>query len=67
MISHVTSSPSSAEVKQCVELYLHSKYAFMAWCSVEAQEQLHLYLTYVKWSPAFRSYNQNFVRISLGG
>jgi len=24
------SPPSSAEVKECVELYLHSKYCFMA-------------------------------------
>jgi hypothetical protein len=31
------SSPSSAEVKECVELYLHSpKYAIIAWCSVKS-------------------------------
>jgi hypothetical protein len=24
--------PSSAEVKECVELYLHPQYVFMAWC-----------------------------------
>jgi hypothetical protein len=30
------SPPSSAEVKECVELYLHSQYAFMAWCSVKS-------------------------------
>jgi hypothetical protein len=29
------SPPSSAEVKECVELYLHSQYTFMAWCSVK--------------------------------
>jgi hypothetical protein len=29
------SPPSSAEVKEWVELYLHSQYAFMAWCSVK--------------------------------
>jgi hypothetical protein len=29
------SSPSSAEVKECVELYLHSQYAFMARCLVK--------------------------------
>jgi hypothetical protein len=29
------SPPSSAEVKECVELHLHSQYAFMAWCSVK--------------------------------
>jgi hypothetical protein len=28
------SPPSSAKVKDCVELYLHSQYAFMAWCLV---------------------------------
>jgi len=33
------SPPSSAEVKERVELYLHSQYAFMAWCSVKAQGQ----------------------------
>jgi hypothetical protein len=40
------SPPSSAEIKECVELYLHSQYAFMAWCSVKAQGQLYLYLVY---------------------
>jgi hypothetical protein len=30
------SPPSSAEVKECVELYLHPQYAFMAWCLVKA-------------------------------
>jgi hypothetical protein len=40
------SPPSSAEVKEWVELYLHSpKYAFMAWCSVKAQGQLCFYLS----------------------
>jgi hypothetical protein len=38
------SPPSGAEVKECVELYLHPQYAFMAWCSVKAQGQLYLYL-----------------------
>jgi hypothetical protein len=39
------SPPSSAEVKDCVKLYLHSSLiAFMVWCSVKAQEQLYLYL-----------------------
>jgi hypothetical protein len=39
------SPPSSAKVKECVELYLHPQYAFMAWCSVnkKAQGQLYLY------------------------
>jgi hypothetical protein len=30
--------------QECVELYLHSHYAFMAWCSVKIQEQLCIYL-----------------------
>jgi hypothetical protein len=37
---------SSAEVKEWVELYLHSQYISMAWCSVKAQGQLlyiHIY------------------------
>jgi len=35
----------STEVKECVELYLRSQYAFMAWCSAKkAHEQLYLYL-----------------------
>jgi hypothetical protein len=29
------SPPSSAEVKECMELYLHSPYVFMAWCLVK--------------------------------
>jgi hypothetical protein len=37
------SPPSGAEVKEWVELYLHSPYAFMAWCSGGAQGQLHLH------------------------
>jgi hypothetical protein len=28
--------------QECVELYLHSPYVFMAWCSVKAQGQLYL-------------------------
>jgi hypothetical protein len=36
------SPPSSAEVKEWVELFL--QYAFMAWCTVKAQGQLYLYL-----------------------
>jgi len=40
------SYPSSAEVKEWVELYLPlSQYTFMAWSSVKAQGQLYLYLT----------------------
>jgi hypothetical protein len=38
------SPPSSAEVKECVELYLHSPNTFMAWCSIEAQGLLYFYL-----------------------
>jgi hypothetical protein len=37
------SSPSSAEVKEWVELYIHFPYAFMAWCLVKAQGQLCLF------------------------
>jgi hypothetical protein len=33
----------SAEVKECVESYLHSQYAFMAWCSVKKKVQGQLY------------------------
>jgi hypothetical protein len=29
------SPPSSIEVKECVELYLHSQYVFMTWCLVK--------------------------------
>jgi hypothetical protein len=29
------SPTSSAKVKECMELYLHSQYTFMAWCSVK--------------------------------
>jgi hypothetical protein len=36
------SPPPSAEVKECVELYLHPQYSFMAWCSVKARGQLYL-------------------------
>jgi hypothetical protein len=32
------SPPSSAEVKECVELYLHSQYVFLAWCLVKHRE-----------------------------
>jgi hypothetical protein len=32
------SPPSSAEVKECVELYLHSQYAFMVWCLVKHRD-----------------------------
>jgi hypothetical protein len=32
------SPPSSAEVKECVELYLHSHYAFMAWCLIKHRD-----------------------------
>jgi hypothetical protein len=35
------SPPSSAEVKERVELYLH-QHSFMAWCSTKAQGQLYL-------------------------
>jgi hypothetical protein len=37
------SLPSSAEVKECVEL--HPQYAFIVWCSVKAQGQFYLAFT----------------------
>jgi hypothetical protein len=37
-------APSNAEVKEWVELHLHSHYAFMAWCSAKAQRHLYFYL-----------------------
>jgi hypothetical protein len=40
------SLPSSAEAKEWVELYLHSQYTFMVWCSVKAQGQLYLHATH---------------------
>jgi hypothetical protein len=40
------STPSSAEVKECVELYLHSQYAFMTWGSVKRKAQVQVYLYY---------------------
>jgi hypothetical protein len=41
------SPPSSAEVKECVEVYLHSQYAFMTWCLVKAQRQLYFLPIYI--------------------
>jgi hypothetical protein len=38
------SPPSSAEVKECVELYLHSQYAFMACCLVKHRDNFTFYL-----------------------
>jgi hypothetical protein len=32
------SPPPSAEVKECVKLYLHSQYAFTAWCLVKHRD-----------------------------
>jgi hypothetical protein len=37
------SPPSSAEVKECVELYLHSQYVFTAWCLVKYRD----YFTFI--------------------
>jgi len=28
-----------AEVKECMEPYLHSQYAFMAWCSIKRKHR----------------------------
>jgi hypothetical protein len=38
------SPPSSAEIEECVELYLHSQYAFMAWCLVKHRDNFTFYL-----------------------
>jgi len=39
------SPPSSVEVKECVELYLHfPQLAFVAWCWVKSEGQLYLYI-----------------------
>jgi hypothetical protein len=41
------SPPSTAEVKECVELYLHSQYVFKAWCLVKHRDNFTFYhLTY---------------------
>jgi hypothetical protein len=34
------SPPYSAEIKECVELYLHSRNVFMAWCLVKHRDNL---------------------------
>jgi hypothetical protein len=38
------SPPSSAEVKEWVELYLHPQYAFMVWCLVKHRDNFTFYL-----------------------
>jgi hypothetical protein len=43
------SPPSSAEVKECVELYLHPQYAFMAWCLVEHRDNVTFIFTLDIW------------------
>jgi hypothetical protein len=40
------SSPSSTEVKECVELYLHFLKVFTAWCLIKHRENLPLSFTY---------------------
>jgi hypothetical protein len=40
------SPPSGAEVKEWVELYLHSPNSFMAWCSVRGSTGTTLPLPY---------------------
>jgi hypothetical protein len=40
--------PSSANVKECVELYLHSpQYTFMVWCSVKKQHRDNFTFTFL--------------------
>jgi hypothetical protein len=41
------SPQSNAEVKECVELYLHSQYAFMAWCLVKHRDNVTLHYLYL--------------------
>jgi hypothetical protein len=52
------SPPSSTETKEFVELYLHSQYALMAWCSVKNKAQGKLYL-YLMDTPNKRSLSLN--------
>jgi hypothetical protein len=58
------SSPSSAEVKECVELCLHSPYVFMAWCLAKRWSNFTLTFTFIicfrsRFATAFLS----FIRI----
>jgi hypothetical protein len=41
------SPPPSAEVKNAWSYTSTPQYAFMAWCSIKAQGQLYLYVTYM--------------------
>jgi hypothetical protein len=62
------SPPSGTEVKEWVELYLHSQYAFMAWCLVKAQGELYLYFTLPTVediSTPFRSFLMKFCNVAL--
>jgi hypothetical protein len=38
------SPPSSIEVKECLELHLHTQYVFMAWCLVKHRDDFILLL-----------------------
>jgi hypothetical protein len=40
------SPPSSAEVKECMELYLHFQYVFMEWCLVKHSDNFTFTLLY---------------------
>jgi hypothetical protein len=42
------SLPSSAEVKECVEIYLHSPNVFMAWCVVK-QRDAFTFIPFTVW------------------
>jgi hypothetical protein len=52
------SPPYSAEVKECVELYLHPHYAFMAWCLVKHKDNFTFYFTFT-----FMKLHTNFMKL----
>jgi len=47
------SPPSSADIKKAWSYTFTPQYAFVEWCSVEAQGQLYLYVTFSKYSRGY--------------
>jgi hypothetical protein len=47
--------PSSVGVKECVELYLHSQYVFIAWCLVKHRDKFTFTILYEGVSKSFRT------------
>jgi hypothetical protein len=45
------SPPPSAEIEECVELYLHSQYVFMAWCLVKHRDNFTFTFTWIHLAP----------------